>query len=673
MNVHNAITQPIKQNIAYGQGPGKPDIYMRIEKERERLKNIKKLTRQNELKIIYKYWVLLKRYFLFKKMVKNQKLKLMYVGFGLLKYNYLSNYQKYGEIVEQFDLRKKAKVFYMLYYEHNIESKKRLLIKQKIVSSFETFLNIIRIQIEKKYNNYSLNQKLYFNIFINKALYLSRENNRINQNIVIITNSQMKNAYYSIIKLLKRKNYIKNKLYIFPRLINYKYFLVEIKTKINKKYDNIKKIFDFRLKYGYKNFNKQIKKSFKERNKISFVEQFYEEKLQRKAISKIKVHYIIINNFRRLVINKILLEKEKIKEKTGLEVYKKYTLIQKYREYKQKKLFPIKHIFFDNAKKIIERKKMNIYAREYAVKTLRKKIFIELGKYAVKNKLFKIFLIKFQKIYKNSIKKDYIQLMQYKVHKFLNQNEQQEDILPHAVGYYMTQKFSNQFMFLKIYEMQSFFKKCKKIIINKKKEKNKSLAADIFYSKLLKIKVFERFNSYYKYIQIKKLYKKDIQKKYLIVLKTSLILSQKERQYRDNIRKIKGKSYYQKFFIGLIMGEGVNIYNHKKISMRNIIINQILKNEEFNNTNNFIDNFDENKIRNNNINNKLATIIFVKLIIFIIYRKLFNKLKLVLLSYKYKIVIIKKYLRCLNQAKVNQNAIKSKMNKIKDDILNINK
>ena len=92
----------------------------------------------------------------------------MYVGFGLLKYNYLSNYQKYGEIVEQFDLRKKAKVFYMLYYEHNIESKKRLLIKQKIVSSFETFLNIIRIQIEKKYNNYLLNQKLYFNIFINK-------------------------------------------------------------------------------------------------------------------------------------------------------------------------------------------------------------------------------------------------------------------------------------------------------------------------------------------------------------------------------------------------------------------------------------------------------------------------------------------------------------------------
>ena len=674
MNVHKAITQPIKQNIAYGQVQGKPDIYMRIEKERERLKNIKKLTRRNELKIIYKYWTVLKRYYLFKKMVKNQKLKLMYIGFGLLKYNYLTNYKKYGDIVEQFDLKKKAMIFYMLYNEHIIESKKRFLIKQTLISSFETFLNIIRNQIGKKYNDYSVTQKFYFNIFINKTLYLSRENNKINENTIILTNTQMNNAYYSIIKFLKRKIYIKNKLYIFPRNENYKYFLQQIKTKISKKYENIKKIFDFRLKYGFINFNKQIKKNFKERNKEIFVQQFYEEKLQRKAISKIKAHLIVVNNFRKLVINKCLLEKEKIKEKMGLEVYKKYSLIQKYRDYKQKKLFPIKHSFFDNVKKIIEHKKMNVYARGFAEKTLRKKIFIELGKYAVKNKLFKIFLIKFQKIYKNNIKKDYIQLMQYKVHKYLKQNEQQEDFLPHAVAYYITQKFNNQMINLKIYEMQSFIKKCKKIIINKKKEKNKCLAADIFYSKLLKIKVFERFNSYYKYIQIKKLYRKYIQKNYLNELKSSLILSQKERQFREKIRKVKGKGIYQIFFIGLIMGEGVNIYNHRKISMRNIIINQILKNEEINNnTNNFINSFDENKKQNNIINNKLAALIFVKLIIFIIYRKLFNKLKLILLSYKYKIVIIKKYLSCLKQARNNQSAIKLKMNKIKDDILNINK
>ena len=57
---------------------------------------------------------------------------------------------------------------------------------------------------------------------------------------------------------------------------------------------------------------------------------------------------------------------------------------------------------------------MNIYAREYAVKNLKKKIFIEFGKYALKNKLFKIFLLKFQKIYKNNIKRDYINLMQRK-------------------------------------------------------------------------------------------------------------------------------------------------------------------------------------------------------------------------------------------------------------------
>ena len=670
MNVQRKIIQPIKQNVSYGRG--KPDIYMRIEKEREKLKNIEKLTKRNELKIIYKYWILLKRYYLFKKMIKNHRMKLKSIGFEILKYNYLKNYKKYGDIVEQFDLRKKGMIFYMLYDEHIIESKKRYMIKQKLISSFNIFLGQIRNQIGQKYNNYSITQKFYFNIFINKTLYLSRENNRINQNITIVTNYRMNNAYYSIIKHLKKNNYIKKKLYFLSRIKCYTYFFEQTKAIINKKYDIIKKIFDFRLKCGYKNFSLQIKRCFKERNKIIFVNQFYEEKLQRKALSKIKGHLIIVNNFRKLVINRYLYEKEKIKEKAELEVYKKYSLIQKYREYKQKKLIPIKRLFFKNTKKIIEHNKMNIYAREYAKKNLRKKIFIEFGKYALKKKLFKIFIIKFQKIYKNNIKRDYINLMQYKVHKFLNQNEQQ-DYLPHAVGYYISQKFNNQLVNLKIFEMASFIKKCRKIIINKKKEKNKILAADIFYSKLLKIKVFERFNLYNKYIKIKKLFNKNIKKEYLNSLKTSMVLSQKEKKYRENIRKIKGKSIYQKFFIGLIIGEGVNIYNHRKTSIRNIIINQILKNEEINNnTNSFLDNFDNNK-KINNINNKLACIILTKLIIFIVYRKLFNKLKMVFLSYKFNILIKKKYLNCLNQAKINQNVIKTKMDKIKDDILNINK
>ena len=212
-----------------------------------------------------------------------------------------------------------------------------------------------------------------------------------------------------------------------------------------------------------------------------------------------------------------------------------------------------------------------------------------------------------------------------------------------------------------------------KIIINKKKEKNNNIVANIFYSKLLKIKVFDNFNNYYKYIQIKKLCKKDIQKKYLNVLKNSLDLSKKERIIREKERKINGKSIYQKFFIGLIMSEGVNIYNYRKFSIRNIIVNQILKNEEINNnTNQLINNSIENE-KGNNINDKLATLIMFKLIIFIIYRKLFNKLKLMFLSYKYKKAIVIKYIWRLNQAKINQTKIKTKMDKIKDDILNINK
>ena len=663
MNVQRKIIQPIKQTIPYGYN--KPDIYVRIEKEREKQKKIKKLTRSSELKIIYKYWILLKRHYLFKKMIKRQQLNLVSIAFGLLKYNYLANYQKYGNIIEHFDLRKKGMIFYMLYDEHIIKSKKRYLIKQKIISTLDTFLNIVRNQIQNKYNNYAINQRFYFNLFINKVFYLSRENDRINENTALITNFQMNNAYYAILKFLRRKNYIQNKLNIVPKEQSYIYFFNLVRKQINQKYEKIKKIFDFRLKYAYINFSRQIKINFKERNKISFIEQFYEEKLQRKAITKIKAHLIIVNNFRKIVINKYILEKVKIKEKTELEFNKKYSLIQKYREYKQTKLIPIKRLFFRKAKTIIELKKMNAFARNHAIKSLKKKIFIEFGKYTVKSKLFKIFVLKFQKIYRYNIKRDYIHLMQYKVHKFLSPNNQYDDFLPHPVGYYITQKFNEKLINLKIYEMKSFIKNCRKIIINKKKEKNKCLAADIFYSKLLKIKVFDKLNSFSKYIKIKKIYKKDIQKKYLNSLKLSMALSGKEKIIKNKI--IKRKSVYQKFFIGLIIWEGINIYNHRKISIRNIIVNQILKNEELNNT------INNNKKKINNVNDKLAALILFKLILFIIYRKLFNKLKLMLLNNRYKNIVIKKYLRALNQAKINKNEIKNKMDIIKDDVININK
>ena len=672
MNVPKNYIKPMKQTISY---TGKPDIYMRIEHEREKIKNIKKLTKKNELKLIYKYFNLLKRFFLYKKLEKRSKLKLKFIAFQILKYNYLTNYQKYGDIIEKFDMKKKSMVFYMLYDEHIIESNKRFLLKKKLVSLFHTFLEKTKNQLDNKYNTYALTQKFYFNIVIDKILFISRENAKINNSTALLTSFQMNNAYFSIINFLKIKVYIKNNLYNFPRTNSYQKFFINIRNIIQNKYNDIKNIFDFRLKFGYIFFISQIKFNIKQRNKISFVNQFYEEKLQRKAFFKIKGHFIVIDNFRNLIINKYLYEKEKLKEKAGIEAYKKYSLIQKYREYKQNKLKPIKNSFFKITKKVIEYKKINSYVKEYANKSLKKKAIIAFGKNAMKQKLFKIFLLKFQKIYKNNIKRDYINLMQYKVHKFLSPNDSQ-DILPHAVGYFLIQKFNNQLINLKIFEMLSFFRKCKKIIIDKKKEKNKNLAADIFYSKLLKIKVFERFNSYMKYIQIKKINNKNIQKKYLKELNSSFILKQKEKQYKNKFMKTKGKTIYQKFFIGLIIGGGVNIYNHRKVSMRNIIINQILKNEEMNNDTKKNNNLDDmNQIikkNNNDINNKLATLILFKLILFIIYRKLFNKIKVKYLSEKYNTIIIKKYLRQLNKASNNISAIKLKMDKIKNDVLNLN-
>ena len=674
MNVQKTYIKPMKQTISYYGG--KQDIYLRAELEREKNKNIKKLTRKNELKLINKYWQSLKRFFWYKKLVKKSKLKLKFIAFQILKYNYLTNYQKYGDIIEKFDLKKKSMIFFMLYNEHIIQSKKRFLLKKKLVSSFNTFLDITRNQLDIKYNTYALNQKFYFNIFINKAFFISKENSKINNCISTVTNMQMNNAYFSVINFLKKKIYLKNNLYNIPRMNSYQNFFVNIRNLIQNKYDDIKNIFDFRLKFGFKSFISQIKLNIKQKNKISFVEQFYEEKLQRKAFFKLKGHCIILENFRELVINKLLYEKEKLKEKAGIEAYKKHNLVQKYREYKQNKLKPIKKSFFEKTKKLIEHKKMKIYVKEYSNKNLKKKFFIWIGKYAMKQKLFKIFLLKFQKVYKNNIKRDYINLMQYKVHKFLSPNDSQ-DLLPHTVGYFLIRKFNNQLINLKIFEMSLFYKKCKKIIIDKKKEKNKNLAADIFYSKLLKIKVFERFNLYMKYLQIKKLNNKNIKKKFLNGLKASMTLYQKEKEFNNKLRKVKGKNIYQKFFISLIIIGGANIYNNRKTSMKNIIINQILKNEEMYNDTNEINNIDEiddiiQEKNKSDINNKLAMLILFKLIAFIIYRKLFNKLKVAFLAEKYKTHVVKKYLNQLNKANVNINAIKSKIDKIKNDVLNLN-
>ena len=47
-----------------------------------------------------------------------------------------------------------------------------------------------------------------------------------------------------------------------------------------------------------------------------------------------------------------------------------------------------------------------------------------------------------------------------------------------------------------------------------------------------------------KYLQIKKLNKKLIQKKFLIALKNSMSLYNKEKQYNNQLRKLKGKNIY---------------------------------------------------------------------------------------------------------------------------------
>ena len=88
---------------------------------------------------------------------------------------------------------------------------------------------------------------------------------------------------------------------------------------------------------------------------------------------------------------------------------------------------------------------------------------------------------------------------------------------------------------------------------------------------------------------------------------------------------------------------------------------------------NDLDDVNQGIIKNkNNMNNKLATLILFKLILFIVYRKFFNKIKVNVLSGKYKVIIMKKYLNQLNRANNNINAIRLKMDQIKNDVLNLN-
>ena len=637
----------------------KPDMYFRINKEKERIKKINIFTRKTELKLIYKYFSAIKQFHNYKQYIKKKILRYKHFSFSILKYNYLKNYEKYDKIIDHFDLKRKFKVFYLIYNEYIIASKKNYLMREFFTNNFNIFINNTKNSIVTKYNTFSNTQRYFFALFISKTLLTARMNQRLMNNKAIITKHQMDNAYLDFIKYFKQKVQLKNNITIMTVHYSYNNFFSKVTTQINMKNFYIKKIFDFKLNNGYKMFMSQIKMHFKESNKIIFTNQFYFEKLQRKALTRLKSHLIINNKFRQLISNRIIAEQEMIKLKIKNEREQLDLLIQKYREYKQNKLIPIKKLFLDKVKKQISNKKINNLAREFAEKMKKRKIFIELGKHCVKSKNFKIFLMKFQRIYKINLKRNYLNLMQYKVHKFLSDGQQND--IPHIVNYYLTQKFNDGLIRIKIMEMKSFIKKCKYLVYSKKIQIKKSYATDIFYSKVLKIKTLEGFKLFHKYINIKNKFDYQIKSEYMYKLYNAILLSQKEKITAANTKRIELKRVFPKFCLGMILN-GVDIYKHKNKIMRKYIIEQA--------KNNLID---ENDVFCENDNkNLLASLVLFKAIVYIIYKKIFNFLKIIILKNRYEKSLIKKYLGYLNQAQINQREINAKMNLIKDDVLNKN-
>lgn len=124
-----------------------------------------------------------------------------------------------------------------------------------------------------------------------------------------------------------------------------------------------------------------------------------------------------------------------------------------------------------------------------------------MTEYTIKMTNFKIFLFKFKKIYHQILISNYLDLMKYKAHH--DDNKQK---LSHIVSYYLHKKLETQLVEFTYKQMQFFYKKTKKLILNKKMNTNKIVIAEELYKKKTKIKILECFHKYYKYLLLRKKY-----------------------------------------------------------------------------------------------------------------------------------------------------------------------
>ena len=330
-----------------------PSIYLKVSKEKQKLKNIKKLKSQTQYLLKRKYFdkmLLNHRYIqLQKRILLSYKL----TAFMVLKNYFITKISKYYDIIDHFDSIKKIKAFMILYKEHKINEKQTFLLKKTLRKNFLYFINTIQNNIENNYFLFHMIEKYYLKMFLKNVSISNKKNTALSiANEKFIKNKMIKN-YNKIIKFLKNNIRLKMKTFYIRGKNFYNLFFKQMKYRNAFLYKNQQKIFDFKLKKFLKIFinNIKYKKTLEQKMLISIL--FRRDRLKQILFEKMKNHYFIIKQFINMVYKKKEYENLVKLNKIKIEISLKKNVIKKYRKYKRLKILEYYRNFFKNLKQKI--------------------------------------------------------------------------------------------------------------------------------------------------------------------------------------------------------------------------------------------------------------------------------------------------------------------------------
>ena len=330
-----------------------PSIYLKVSKEKQKLKNIKKLKSQTQYLLKRKYFdkmLLNHRYIqLQKRILLSYKL----TAFMVLKNYFITKISKYYDIIDHFDSIKKIKAFMILYKKHKINEKQTFLLKKTLRKNFLYFINTIQNNIENNYFLFHMIEKYYLKMFLKNVSISNKKNTALSiANEKFIKNKMIKN-YNKIIKFLKNNIRLKMKTFYIRGKNFYNLFFKQMKYRNAFLYKNQQKIFDFKLKKFLKIFinNIKYKKTLEQKMLISIL--FRRDRLKQILFEKMKNHYFIIKQFINMVYKKKEYENLVKLNKIKIEISLKKNVIKKYRKYKRLKILEYYRNFFKNLKQKI--------------------------------------------------------------------------------------------------------------------------------------------------------------------------------------------------------------------------------------------------------------------------------------------------------------------------------